>query len=510
MKRIFFSLPVLFLYLFLIGMFIFAPGFTNYFVADDFTWLRWAADCQAAGVYGQCLSSFDTIRSYFTDAQNFFYRPGTKSYFYIMFPFFELFPSTYHFVSYLLHFIASSLVFLILHKFLGKKLLAFIGALLFLVLSVHAEAILWISVTGHLVSFVMMLCALLLFMYWREIRHVLLFIPILISLFTATLFYEAAVIAPILLIGYDLIMSDKLNREALRKKWYYGVFLLFIPLYYAMRTLANSFVSGGDYNYSLVDIPFNVVGNLFGYLAITVLGTDFLPIYQSIRSAATQQIPLTLIALLVVFVVFVALVLKLRNRMTRQDRQALLFSLLLFITPLLPFLALGNIAPRYVYLSSVGIILIVVYLMHKLVQAAGKKNYIAAVVIISVVTAIYAIFNVSILYRINSDWQKAGEITNDLLTNLNVTYAEPGALPSNPVFYFVSPPLKYGDAWVFPWGLPDALWFAFRETPVSVKQTNDLEEALTAKDHSRSVRVFEFLPDGSVVSVNRNQNLKKK
>jgi len=503
-KRVFLSLPALLIYLFIIGLFIFAPSFSNYFVADDFTWLRWAADCTAASPAGQCLSFVQAIQQYFINAQNFFYRPGTKIYFLIMFPFFELFPSMYHFVSFLLHFIASTLIFFIIHKLLGKKFFAFLGGLLFLTLSVNAEAVYWISVTGHLVSFDLMLFALLFFMYWRENQKWWLFVLILLSLFSSTLFYEAAITAPLLLIGYDLISSGRNIRKDWKKKWHYLVFLLFIPLYYWMRTAANSFWMQGDYNYSVPDIPFNVAGNIFGYILITLFGTDTLPFYQSLRILATQNLSLTAGIMLTALIVVIGILLFFRRFIKAGDLKVLLLSVLLFIVPLLPFLGLGNIAPRYVYLSSAGIVILAVYLLYRLFTAFEKKQKFLAAGVVSILAVAYMSFNVFTLQQINSDWQKAGEISNNLLTNLNLTYAAPGALPKNPVFYFVNVPMKYGDAWVFPWGLADAIWFTFREASVTVRQTNSLEDALSAKDASNSVSVFEFLPDGGVVRVNRN------
>src|SRR5690606_38390931 len=106
----------------------------------------------------------------------------------------------YHFVSFILHLLATTLVFFILHKILGSKLFSYIGAALFMVLSVHAEAVYWISVTGHLVAYNAVLFAFLVFLYWRENRKKTLFALITISLFLATLFYEFAVVGPLLLI----------------------------------------------------------------------------------------------------------------------------------------------------------------------------------------------------------------------------------------------------------------------------------------------------------------------
>lgn len=507
MKRIFLSMPALLLSLFLIGLFIFAPSFSNYFVADDFTWLRWAADCTAASPTGQqCVPYLQTIQLYFTDAHNFFYRPGTKTYFFVMYPFFELFPSTYHFVSFIFHYLASALIFFIFHKLLASKYFAFLGGLLFLTLSVHAEAIYWISVTGHLIAFDLMLFALLVFMYWRENRKWPLFILIIISLFTSTWFYEAAATAPLLLIGYDIIASGKKLLTDWKEKWYYLVFVLFIPLYYLIRTLSHSFWMQGDYSYSIPDLPFNTAGNLFGYSLISLLGTDALPFYQNLRIAATTHIPVTILSLLVVLTIILVVFAFLKKVISVRDWQVFLFSVLLFVVPLLPFLGLGNIAPRYAYLSSVGIVVLIVYLSQRVYIELAKKQKLLGVAVVAVISGIYILLNIVTLQRINTDWQKAGEITNAMVTDLNITYAAPGALPKNPVFYFVNVPMKYGDAWVFPWGLSDAIWFTFREFSVEVKQANSLEEAFSAQDKSKSVSVFEFLPDGSVVSVNRNVN----
>ena len=69
---------------------------------------------------------------------------------------------------------------------------------------------------------------------------------------------------------------------------------MFIPLYYLMRTLAHSFVMQGDYSYSLTDLPFNIPGNVFGYLLITLFGTDTLPLYQSLRSYAASHLLITI------------------------------------------------------------------------------------------------------------------------------------------------------------------------------------------------------------------------
>ena len=63
---------------FTIAVFVLFSGIiSNYFAGDDFTWLRWASDCN------NC-RPIEVITQYFTQSNGFFYRPGTKLYFYIM------------------------------------------------------------------------------------------------------------------------------------------------------------------------------------------------------------------------------------------------------------------------------------------------------------------------------------------------------------------------------------------------------------------------------------------
>ena len=66
--------------------------------------------------------------------------------------------------------------------------------------------------------------------------------------------------------------------------------------------------------------------------------------------------------------------------------------------------------------------------------------------------------------------------------------------------HFVNVPTKVGEAWVFPVGIDDALWFAFKNPNVKVyndsKVTRDLQSQIT-----RTFKVFEFNDDGTVVEI---------
>ena len=100
------------MYLLIIVVLLFSQMTRNYFVGDDFTWFRWAADCgNVTDVLARCTPNISKIIGYFTNSEGFFYRPGAKLYFLFMYQFAWLNQSVYHSVSLVLHYIVSVLVF---------------------------------------------------------------------------------------------------------------------------------------------------------------------------------------------------------------------------------------------------------------------------------------------------------------------------------------------------------------------------------------------------------------
>src|SRR4029079_11933075 len=90
LRKIASSTPAIVIYLFIISVTVYFPMVNNYFTGDDFTWFRWAASCgNPHAVLTHC-SPIQALTSYFTDSQGFFYRPGTKTYFYGMYQIFWL------------------------------------------------------------------------------------------------------------------------------------------------------------------------------------------------------------------------------------------------------------------------------------------------------------------------------------------------------------------------------------------------------------------------------------
>ena len=64
-------------------------------------------------------------------------------------------------------------------------------------------------------------------------------------------------------------------------------------------------------------------------------------------------------------------------------------------------------------------------------------------------------------------------------------------------FHLVNVPIRYGEAWIFPVGVPDALWFVFRNPNIRVFTWTSVSQAMDAVDvNSINQKVFEFTPEG--------------
>lgn len=509
LKRIFFSTPAYIAYLIIIAFLVFGPSLKNYFAGDDFTWLRWAADCPKieTGSEVQCESALRTITSYFLNSEGFFYRPGTKMYFYLMYPLFELFPAPFHLVSLLLHILSTILLFFLVLKWLGDKIFAFFAGIFFLVLSTHGEAVYWISVTGHMIAWTLTLFALLSYTYWKENKNIIFFGLSWISVVISTFFHEFGFTGSLLLIAYDLIVDRKNLRMVWKSKWYYIFLLLPIPLYFYMRSISNSLWFQGDYSYNFLKLPFNAIGNLAGYLLLSLFGpTAYHSIYTPLRTFTAENIFVASLMIILVGILMLILIKSMRKYLRKElTVTMILISSALFLIPLLPFLGLGNITTRYPYLASSGVVILMITVFYHLFKNVKSKNKKVIAGILSVAAFIFIIFHIQSLQKINRDWQKAGEITRTTLVEINKAYAQRGHQKKQKnqkeIFYFINVPIRHGEAWVFPVGLQDALWFSFQNVDLKVYNVLSEEEALAELKRNPNIRIFTFLKDGSLVEI---------
>jgi len=99
------------------------------------------------------------------------------------------------------------------------------------------------------------------------------------------------------------------------------------------------------------------------------------------------------------------------------------------------------------------------------------------------------------------EWRYAGNFTKNMLSTLRLEHED---LQKTSNVYFVSAPVKYGDAWIFPTGIADSLWFIYQENNPRIYQTKSIEEAnkLILKNKTKNNFIFIFEKDGIIKKVN--------
>jgi len=490
-KQIIVSPFAIVVYIIIAVLVLYVPILSNYFVGDDFTWFKWVSDC--------C----NNIGSYFTQANGFFYRPGTKIYFSLMYSAVWLNQAAYHFVSVFLHLSVSILLFLILKRISKNYILPVVSVTLFLVLTAYHEAIFWISSTGFLFNAFFILFGLLFFMLWKEKKKIIYLVVSLVSIAGSLLFHELGIVAPLLIILYDFIFEEKVIVNKLSRKVSYLILLFPILPYLGLRFLAQSHWFNGDYSYNILKLPYNFLGNTVGYLLLDLFGPQSLPLYDGLRNFARNHM---LIAVPISLVLIVAIIIGCKailKKIDGKEKKIVIFGFLFFLIALLPFLGLGNITSRYSYLSSAGFVILLALIFKKayiyFVDISGK--YVGMTIIIVIAIA-YSMFQLFQLQKIQVDWKTAGQRSEKFLVSVE-RYAKDDWTRQEMQFYFVDMPIREGEAWVWPVGLGGAIWLSFENPNLTVSTASDINSAFDQSLGLQNAHVFKFDKEGNVDEVVR-------
>lgn len=479
-------------YLFFIFLVFFLKSVANFFVADDFTWLKWAAT-----------TNLSDLPKLFTDSQGFFYRPLDKLTMFFLYTLFSFDFQGYHIFMLLVHFFTALGVYILAQKIFKNKLLSFIACFVFLFLPSQAENVFWISTISTNLSTFFIVYGLIFWMNFREktsrlnyIFYVLAFIFAALALFS----YEGAIIVLPLIVLFDLFLTKaKINN--LKTYLSYAPFALITIFYPYLRIYAHSVSFGGDYSYSVPHFLPNVVGNFIGYFGLFIFGEPFLPFYTFSRDALRTQ-PV-LIALFLVLILLASGVIAYKKRKSLvgyyQNRTVNLaiFCILFSFISLIPFLDLGNIAQRYGYLASLGFAILVVVVLDKVTMAIkNNKHKVYLLVLITFVLGSWYYYQNSIE---NAQWHEAGRITQRTLGYLRLYYD--GNHP-NSNFYFVNVPIRKAQAWIFPVGLSDGIWFIYRDPTIRIYEINSLKtgKAIVSQKQKNNF-VFAFDRNGNIYAV---------
>lgn len=486
--QLFTSQIMVFIYILVLIVVAYSASISNFFVADDFTWLRWAATAVPSD-----------LPMYFINSQDFFYRPLDKVVVYYLYMLFSFQPEGYHVFMLVIHFLTTIGVYLLSTKLLKRRLLGFLAAAVFALLPAHTENIFWFSTLSIGLSSLFIVYAMWFFIRFREKNSQVSYIAAIILSTLAFVAYEISVVIPFIFITIDLFITKP--KRSLKTALAYLPFFFLIILYFVMRSVSGAFSGGGDYSYNFARIVPNVIGNFMGYIGLYFAGLSFIPLYDSLRGNLRAVATVISVVGIVGVGVFGFLFYKARKKFIKmlkhENAQLILFGVVLAFVSLLPFLPLGNIAPRYLYLASFGLTLSTVLSVYLLLKLFIKSNRVVAmslVFIFSIVIGSYVLQNKDEQLK----WETAGTIAEETLLYYRTGYASFNA--QNNV-YLVNVPVTNKGVWVFPVGLADGLWFIYRENTPTINQKSSLEEAIAAKQNNPTgTYVFQF-KNGTILEV---------
>ncbi len=436
-------------YLFVTAVVLFGSSVSNYFVADDFTWLKWAAS-----------SSFTDVAKYFTNAAGFFYRPIPKVLYFILYAVFWLKPEGYHVVSILLYGLAAYLVYLLMRVTGVKRTIALIAAIVFTVLSVHHENVFWISGMSSVLSAVFLFAGVYITIVQQRysgLRRSLLFTSAMILMGLAMLSYDGMIVAPVILCAAAWFTVRK-------KNWTAFIPLLAIPLYWILRTAAGAVPPSGDYGYKLSALPFNFGGNSIGYFFGTFFGPRFFEFWGTARGYLRVHRVTAGITGLGIAVILVYILFKIKNVLSVY-RTAILWLICGFVS-LGAYVGLGNMSERYAFAASGFFIAGFGSFVSTSWAVTGRRIW---KYVVAVITCGLIIWNVSEVVRVGGDWQKASATSRETLSIMSTQFFP---LRENKSFIFINTPIRYGRAWIFPTGMADPLWHVFHFNPWEFTTTN--------------------------------------
>jgi hypothetical protein len=478
-------------YLFFLTLVFYLKSVGSFFVADDFTWLKWAAT-----------TNLRDLPKLFVNSQGFFYRPLDKIVTYFLYTLFSFSAPGYHLTMLLLNFLSALAIYIIVQRLFHKKILSFIGAFVFLFLPSQGENVYWISTISNNLSTFFIVYTLLFWMNFRNRNSRLNFVLAIIFATLSFLSYEIAVVILPLIILFDIFIT-KVKVTKIKTVLSYVPFAVMTILYPIVRVASHVASYGGDYAYNIPHLIPNFVGNFIGYFGLMVFGEPFLPLYTVSRNILKQEMLLVAVFIaLAVIVVAVVLFVKrkaLRVIYKNETFRLILFSVLFSFVALIPFLGLGNIAERYQGLAAVGFALLVVVIFAKI--ATFVKNNKHQVYFLLILTVLLGGWYYSQNRVETGQWFEAGRITNRTLGYLRLYYD--GNHP-NANFYFVGLPTRKAQAWIFPAGsLLDGVWFIYRDDTIKVDKLSTISEgkAILMTSNKAKNFVFAFDKDGNIYAV---------
>jgi len=313
-------------------------------------------------------------------------------------------PYAFHFSSNLWAGIVAALVYLVALALTRHRLTSIAAAVLFVVHPVHVEAVAWISSRKDLVAAAFLLSSFLTYLKYRQ-RSAIAWYLTSVFLFLLALLGKLSVVAfPAVLLSLDLFVEKRPFNRAISDK------LPFILLA-TLVTVAVQHAQPGTG--AQPDVSMRAASFVQGIWLLTGLGN-----YVLYRVPPTSGTALTQIGGAVFLLVLFTFPLLVRKR---YPLVTVLIYWILFTylpTQVLPFSY--PVTDRYLFLPSVGVVILIAYLAFKATDHLPKWNAAVATALIAVISLLWLKKTVDYLAEWQdprSVWFAAARKTNDFHVN---------------------------------------------------------------------------------------------
>ena len=163
------------------------------------------------------------------------YRPLVMATYVLNYAWGQTDPTGYHVVTIGLHLAAAFLVILLVWNLTGRRLAALFGGLLFALHPIQTEAVNYITARSSVLYTAAALAAVVLFIRYRQSRRPGMLAAASLAYAAALLSKEAAVVVPVLLVGYDVIVRRCGRQDVVRWLRPHAVFALLTLAFLGLR-----------------------------------------------------------------------------------------------------------------------------------------------------------------------------------------------------------------------------------------------------------------------------------
>jgi hypothetical protein len=381
----------------------------------------------------------DELAEFAKPSWGVYYRPGIKIFFEAMAKQFGLWAGGYHAVSLVCYAILCSQLYLIALALTGRLIPSLAAAIIFMASSTHGEVIFWISSINGVAEHLLTLASFLCFVWWRRQAR-LFFYPLSVCFFVlALLTKESAIILPLFLIFYDILLGGESSwpggpKRAAKSCWPFVLIgILFILLRAAVMRQASLPPALTTFNWRilLVGCWYTLIMTLSPIDWGTALGW-----FDRLKIPGTLFFPLA--AILISAVVIVPFFLK-------KYRMAFLFCWIL--ASAVPVLAVGLVpSERHVVLSSVGAAILISVALFRLAKSITRRENEFSMVLGCIFAVVFAAPGYYSLKQRQAVWMHASEVANNVVEQTIRAYPNPAP---DTTFFFLNVPDTIDGALVF-------------------------------------------------------------